>query len=111
MMNFKHLDESKELINIAELYAPVFCYSHPLQPTMSRWFNHRKAIAGRLRVMDNRGHIKEGAFFHFSRFKNQSRFKVDFSMLSSNRWGVYKYGIIELKSNLTKFKMLLTLLY
>ena len=115
MINFEHLDESKELINIAELYAPVFCCSHHLQPAISRCFNHRKAIGfwenGKLRVMDNRGHIKEGAFFHFSRFKNRNRFKVDSSVLSSNRWGIYKYGFIELKSNLTKLKMLLTLLY
>lgn len=114
-LNFSHLDESKDIVTIAQSHAPVFCRADPLQPTMTRWFNHRKAVAfwknGRLSVMDNKGLRKEGAFFHFSRLKNRKRFQIDPDVLKSDHWGVYKYGFINQRSCFTKLKMLLTLLY
>lgn len=114
-IKFEHIDESRLLVKLAQKYAPTFCSADPLQPTSTRWFNHRKAVAffenNRLFVRDNWGHKKEGAFFHFSRFKNRSRFKVNHQVLSEKNWGIYKYGFIPLKSIFTKIKMMLTTLY
>lgn len=114
-LNFTHLDESVELVQISETYGPAFCRAIPLQPTMGRWFDHRKACAvwdnGRLYVQDVWGHKKEGAVFHFSRFKNRSRFNITSEALGSNHLGIYKYGIIPVRSPLTRLKMFLTLLY
>jgi hypothetical protein len=114
-LKFAHLDESGILVEIAEDFAPAFCKAIPLQPTMDRWFNHRKAFAlwdnGRLYVRDVWGHKKEGAVFHFSRFKNRSRFNVTCNALEANQLGIYKYGIINAGSVLTRLKMFLTLLY
>ncbi|OGR28267.1 MAG: hypothetical protein A2277_18840 [Desulfobacterales bacterium RIFOXYA12_FULL_46_15] len=114
-LNFAHLDESEELVEIAKAYAPVFCKATPLQPAMGRWFNHRKAFAvwdnGRLYVRDVWGHQKEGAVFHFSRFKNRSRFRITSDALGTGQIGVYKYGFINAGSFLTRIKMFLTLLY
>ena len=116
-----NLDESQDLLIISTKYAPVFCCANPLQPTRTNRFNYRKSIAfwenGKLTVMDNRGHIKEGAFFHFSRFKSRSRFKINYTQLIRNnidhseKFGVYKYGIVRINSNFTKLKMMLTMLY
>ncbi len=114
-LKFAHLDESELLVEIAEAYAPAFCKAAPLQPTMGRWFNHRKAFAiwdsGYLFVRDVWGKKKEGAVFHFSRFKNRSRFDITFDALDADRLGIYKYGIINARSALTRFKIFLTLLY
>lgn len=113
--DFKHLDESDELVEIAARFAPVFCSPDSLQPTMTKGFNHRKAIAfwnrGRLTIVDNLGHKREGAFFHFSRFKNRKRFKVDPDVLSADHIGIYKYGFIAYKSPWTFIKLFLTMLY
>jgi len=121
MIHFEHLDESEDLLEISKKHAPVFCCSNPLQPTRTNRFNYRKSIAfwenGKLTVMDNRGHIKEGAFFHFSRFKSRSRFKINYTQPIRNnidhseKFGVYKYGIVRINSNFTKLKMMLTMLY
>ena len=114
-LNFSHLDESRDIVRIAEKNAPVFCQADPLQPTRTRWFNHRKAIAfwedGKLLVMDNRGHLKEGAFFHFSRLKNNNRFCKYPDIPKSDNWGIYKYGFINLNSRFARIKMMLTLFY
>jgi hypothetical protein len=114
-LNFAHLDESEELVEMAEVHAPVFCRAVPLQPAMGRWFDHRRAFAlwdkGRLYVRDIWGHQKEGAVFHFSRFKNRSRFQITSHALEADLLGIYKYGIIDARPLSTRFKMLLTLLY
>lgn len=114
-INFTHLDESDELVQIAKEMAPVFCKADPLQPTLTKGFNHRKSIAfwdkGQLFVRDVFGHEKEGAFFHFSRLKNRTRFKVNSEILNSSQFGIYKYGFLKIKSKITKLKMLLSLLY
>lgn len=114
-INFEHLDESEEISRLAEQYAPTSCSPDPLQPARIKWFNHRKAIAfwenGRLTVVDNRGHIREGAFFHFSRFKNRGRFKIDPEISECDRWGIYKYGIVKIGSIFSKLKMALTMFY
>ncbi len=114
-LNFTHLDESEELVEIAEAHAPVFCRAIPLQPTMDKGFNRRKAFAvwdnGHLFVRDIWGHKKEGAIFHFSRFKNRSRFNITPDALESHHFGIYKYGIISSRSVLSRLKMFLTLLY
>ncbi len=114
-LKFAHLDESEELVEIAEAHDPSFCRAIPLQPTMDRWFNHRKAFAvwdnGRLYVRDIWGQKKEGAVFHFSRFKNRSRFNTTSEALGADHLGIYKYGIIDARSVLTRLKMFLTLLY
>ncbi|MFA5904126.1 MAG: DUF6625 family protein [Desulfobacula sp.] len=113
-LKFTHLDETGVLVEIAEAYAPAFCKAIPLQPAMGRWFNHRKAFAvwdnGRLYVKDIWGHKKEGAIFHFSRFKNRSRFNVTSDALEADQLGIYKYGIINARSVPTRLKMFLTLL-
>ena len=114
-INFAHLDESKQVVNIAVKFAPVFCSADPLQPTMTRGFNHRKAFAvwnkGQLYVTDIWGSKKKGAFFHFSRLKNRSRFKVNPQVLNADHFGIYKYGFIRIQSWFTKIKLFLTLLY
>lgn len=113
--NFGHLDESIELLDIAKEYAPVFCKATPLQPTMTPEINHRRAFAiwenGAVTVWDNRGRSKEGGFFHFSRFKNKKRFKVKDDVSNAKKWGIYKYGSIEIYSKWTFAKMMLTLYY
>lgn len=112
---FRHLDESETLMKIAAQFAPVLCRADPLQPTMTKGFNFRKAFAvweeGSLKVHDNRGHTREGAFFHFSRFKKRARFKIDPAVSRSHRWGIYKYGIREIASPLTLMKMWGSLFY
>ena len=114
-LKFAHLDESEELVEMAESHAPAFCKAVPLQPAMGRWFDHRRAFAlwdkGRLYVRDVWGHQKEGAVFHFSRFKNRSRFHITSDALEADLLGIYKYGIIDARPLSTRFKMLLTLLY
>jgi len=114
-INFAHLDESKQVKIIAEKFAPVFCKADSLQPTMIDGFSHRKAFAvwdkGHLYVKDIWGTKKEGAFFHFSRFKNRSRFKVNPQVLNTDHLGIYKYGFINIRSWQTKIKLFLTLLY
>ena len=114
-INFIHLDESQLLMDVAKKYGPVFCRSHPLQPTSTRWFNHRKAAAfyenNRLFIIDNRGHRREGAFFHFSRLKNRQLFEISPHVLSADQWGIFKYGIVALNSTFTKIKIRLSLLY
>jgi len=114
-LNFAPLDESGDLVEIAETHAPAFCRAVPLQPAMGRWFDHRRAFAlwdkGRLHVRDIWGHQKEGAVFHFSRFKNRSRFQITSDALEADRLGIYKYGIIDARSLSVRFKMALTLLY
>ena len=113
--SFCHLDESDLVMNLARQHGPVFCQATPLQPTMTRKINHRKAVAiwdnGRLFVSDIKGSRMEGAVFHFSRFKNRTRFKVTDKALPSSRIGVYKYGFINAVSFWSRLKMYLTLLY
>ena len=113
--SFSHLDESEELVEIAKQFGPVHCAADPLQPTMCPDSNHRKAFAlwqnGKLMVRDNIGRKREGAFFHFSRFKNRTRFKINPAVLPAENIGIYKYGITEIKSPWTVAKMMLTLLY
>jgi len=123
-----NIDESQELLRVAKEYDPAFCRSDPLDPARTNRFNYRKSIAfwenGKLSVLDNRGHVKEGAFFHFSRFKNRSRFKINYlpplhvpqsintkECIKFDKFGVYKYGIVNLDSKLTKFKMVITTFY
>ena len=109
------IDESQMLVDISKMFAPVFCKADPLQPTRMRGLNHRKAVAfwnnGRLFVMDWLGRKKEGAFFHFSRYKSRTRFAIDYQKVNSNNFGVYKYGFTDTKSKLNKLKMLLSLFY
>jgi hypothetical protein len=114
-LKFAHLDESEELVEIAETHAPAFCRAVPLQPALGQWFDHRRTFAlwdkGRLYVRDVWGHQKEGAVFHFSRFKNRSRFNITSDALEADMLGIYKYGIIDARPLSARFKMLLTLLY
>ncbi|MCF6247155.1 MAG: hypothetical protein L3J69_07315 [Desulfobacula sp.] len=114
-IKFCHLDESNILIELAQCHAPVFCKSESLQPAMTKKINHQKTTAlwenGHLYVKDNWGNKKEGAFFHFSRFKNRSRFKITKNALNADQLGIYKYGIIDAGSKLTRLKIFLTQLY
>ncbi len=114
-MGFSHLDEAKIVVSIAQKFAPVFCNAEPLQPAMTNGFHYRKAFAiwneGRLYVNDVFGVKKEGAFFHFSRFKNRSRFKSNPYVLGGGKIGICKYGFISIKSRWTKLKLFLSLLY
>lgn len=114
-IRFFHLDESDILTDAAKKQGPVYLKSDPLQPTMTPHINHRKAIAfwdnGGLTVRDIWGRKKQGAVFHFSRFKNRSRFRITQDALSSDRLGIYKYGIISSGSLVSRIKMGLTLLY
>lgn len=112
---FTHLDESDLLISIAMKHGPVCCRAHPLQPTMTGRINHRKPLAlwhkGRLSVRDAFGRQAEGAVFHFSRFKNRSRFKVSNDGLDADRFGVYKYGITSINSGLASLRLHISMLY
>lgn len=114
-IKFNHLDESQMLMRVAQQFAPVDCRADPLQPTMTRGFNFRKAFAvwenGTLTVYDNRGHARQGAFFHFSRFKKRKRFTIDTTISRLPKWGVYKYGFEAIPSRWTMMKMWLSLLY
>nr|NJM01218.1 hypothetical protein [Desulfobacula sp.] len=114
-LSFAHLDESSDLVEMAKAHAPAFCRALPLQPAMGRWFDHRRAFAlwdkGRLYVRDIWGHEKEGAVFHFSRFKNRSRFRITSEALEADLLGIYKYGIIDARSIWARVKIFLTLLY
>ncbi len=112
---FSHLDESDLLIKIAMKHGPVCCRAHPLQPTMAGKISHRKPLAlwdrGRLSVRDALGRQAEGAVFHFSRFKNRSRFRISQDALKSDRFGVYKYGITGVNSGLARLRLYVSMLY
>ena len=112
---FGHFDESLEFVDIMKEFAPVFCKAAPLQPTMTATINHRKAFAvwenGTITVFDNMFRSKEGAFFHFSRFKNKKRFKIKKDTLNTKKIGIYKYGIVEISSKWKFLKIMLSLYY
>lgn len=115
--SFDHhaFDESIDLKDIVVGDGECLCDPDPIQPALTKNFNHRKTFCvwdkGSLDVYDNRWNRKNGAFYHFSRYKNKKRFRVDTSALMSDSFCVYKYGIVPYKSIMTKFFIRLSLLY
>lgn len=108
-------DESFELKNIITECGDCFCDPDPLQPAITNKFNFRKTfcvwVNGSMTVYDNRWNKREGAFYHFSRYKNKKRFIVDGKKFINDSFCVYKYGIKPYKSFFTKIALRLSLLY
>lgn len=100
--SFHVLDESPQLLEIMSKCKPVFCRADPIQPTMTKHFNKRKTFAiwnnGSVTVWDIKGNRKEGGFYHFSRYKGKKRFNINESLLKSSRWGICKFGFVNLIS-------------
>lgn len=119
MEDEKHLafDESIELLNLIQRNGGnILCSAEQLQPQRSKRFNHRKTFCiwkqdGSVTVFDNRFHKKEGAFYHFSRYKDKKRFKINNVDLNKENFGVYKYGVVTVRSQTTVLSMRLSLLY
>lgn len=103
-------DESEKLMNILknEQHA-VFCHFSPLQPMRSLGFNYKRCFAlwenGTVSVRDSRGNNRGGAFFHFSRFKGNRKFKIRSDALRSPQWVVCRYGIFVVKSKVVLFTL------
>jgi hypothetical protein len=103
-------DESVQLMNIikGEKNA-VFCHYSPLQPMRTDGFNYKRCLAiwenGNVFVRDCRGNKIDGAFFHFSRFKGNSKFKIRGDVINSPKWVVCRYGIFVVKSKVVLFAL------
>lgn len=108
-------DESHVLKDIVSQGSKCYCNPVPIQPALVEKFNYRKTFSvwhdGRLNVYDNMWHKREGGFYHFSRYKNKNRFKVEPMQESIDAFCVYKYGIAPMKSRWMKFILHLSLLY
>lgn len=107
-------NESKTLKEIVSVSMPAFCRADPLQPTMTKKLNHRHTFAtwknGEVTVFDNFGHTREGGFYHFSRFKNEDRFKISgHETAESHRWVISKFGIADGRSMWSFCKPVLSL--
>ncbi|MCF8044282.1 MAG: hypothetical protein K9J83_00375 [Desulfarculaceae bacterium] len=107
-------NESKTLKEIVSVSMPAFCRADPLQPAMTKKINHRHTFAtwknGKVTVYDNFGHGKEGGFYHFSRFKNEDRFKISAKdAAQSSHWVVCKFGITRRDSVWSFFKPVISL--
>lgn len=107
-------NESAELRDILAGNKPVFCSSDPMQPARTAGFNFRRSFAvwndGVVTVWDNRGNMKEGGFYHFSRYKDRKRFAVEGHSCENGHWGVCKYGIIDIRSKKTFYRLKLSVL-
>jgi len=96
-------DESERLLNLVRGgQNQVFCHYSPLQPQRSAQFNYKRCLSiweqGSVAVWDCRGNKIEGAFFHFSRFKGNKKFKVRNEAIQNPKWVVCRYGIFVVKS-------------
>lgn len=96
-------DESRQLANlIKDEINDLFCHYAPLQPMRSEGFNYKRCFAlwenGKVSVRDCRGNNIEGAFFHFSRFKGNKKFKIRGDAIQSKKWVVCRYGIFVVES-------------
>jgi len=101
-------DESRRLLNlISHGQNPVYCHCSPLQPQRTQGFNYKRCLAiwenGTVSVRDWRGNNIEGAFFHFSRFKGNKKFKINNAAIESPQWVVCRYGIFKVKSKILLF--------
>jgi Family of unknown function (DUF6625) len=107
-------NESSELMSRVAGNKPVFCSTDPIQPARTGGFNYRRSFAvwnkGTITVWDNSGNKKEGGFYHFSRYKNRKRFRVGEHSEENEQWGIYKYGIIDIRSKRTFHRLKLSLL-
>jgi hypothetical protein len=103
-------DESVKLMNIIKgANNPVLCHFSPLQPMRSDGINYKRCLAmwedGKVSVRDCRGSKMEGAFFHFSRFKGNKKFKIRGNPINSPQWVVCRYGIFVVKSKMVLFAL------
>lgn len=111
MERIKHccFDESKKLLTILSKSLPPFCSATSLQPQMMKILNRRHHYAiwdnGRIIVRDCWQKKKEGGFYHFSRYKDKPRFRIDTTLSSSDRWALYKFGISTPDHIWTRMKM------
>jgi hypothetical protein len=98
-------NESPDLTNIVAGGKAVFCRTDPVQPARTAGFDYRRSFAvwndGAVTVWDIRGNRKEGGFYHFSRYKRRRRFRVGEHSEENGQWGIYKYGIIDIRSKTT----------
>ncbi|MCP3941314.1 MAG: hypothetical protein GY710_07510 [Desulfobacteraceae bacterium] len=101
-------NEAQELMHIVSKELPPFCHAGQLQPSMSKKFSHRHVYGvwdnGKVIVHDCWRHKKEGGFYHFSRYKDKPRFKIDTPM-DGDKWGIHKFGINGTNSWWTRCKM------
>lgn len=96
-------DESKELAKLIKNGGnALFCRHSPLQPMRAEGFNYKRCLAvwekGKISIRDCRGNNIEGAFFHFSRFKGNKKFKIRGNAINSPKWVVCRYGIFVVES-------------
>lgn len=101
-------DESKKLASLIKNgNNALFCQHSPLQPMRSEGFNYKRCFAiwenGKVSVRDCRGNNIEGAFFHFSRFKGNKKFKIRGDVIKNPSWVVCRYGIFTVKSKVLLF--------
>lgn len=105
-------NESRELLEIVAGNKPFFCSTDPMQPARTRGFNYRRSFAvwsdGEVTVRDNRGNVKEGGFYHFSRYKGRKRFRVREHSQENRQWGICKDGIMDIRSKRTFYRMKLS---
>lgn len=105
-------NESEELKNIVAGDRPVYCRTNPLQPARTAGFDYRRSFAlwndGAVTVCDIRGSRKEGGFYHFSRYKGRKRFRVRENAEGQKQWGIYKWGITDIRAKRTLYRMRLS---
>jgi hypothetical protein len=106
-------NESQLLMRLLSTRLPPHCQADPIQPTMTAGFNHRHSFGiwdnGTVTVFDRNRHRKEGAFYHFSRYKNKARFTIDPQTVEHNKWGIGKYGVRTVDSFWSYSKLQLAL--
>jgi len=101
-------DESRQLLDLIRgEQNQVFCHYSPLQPQRAARFNYKRCLSiwenGSVSALDCRGNKIEGAFFHFSRFKGNKKFKIRTDALQSPKWVVCRYGIFVVKSKVVLY--------
>lgn len=110
----KSLNENVRLSNILSQELPIFCKINNLQPQITSAINTRHHYGlwdqGKVIIHDCWQRRIEGGFYHFSRFKDKERFKIDPIFEGVNSFAVYKFGITTQPQALAqKVKMQLSL--
>lgn len=107
-------NEAIKLMEILSQKLPPFCKADPIQPQMAG-MNSRHHFGiwkkGIVKVHDCWQRKRQGGFYHFSRFKDKPRFKIDPHTLKKSSWGIYKFGIIHPDNFTAKIRMNASLYY
>lgn len=105
-------NEAIELMEILSQKLPPFCKADPLQPQMAT-LNQRHHFGiwdnGEVIVHDCWQRKRSGGFYHFSRYKDKARFKIDPAAVKNTRFGIFKFGIKIPDSFKTKLHMQVSL--